>query len=63
MPGGGRRELKTIPEKSVHEFTRVGDSHHSRMLQERVNVPSLEAIKQASSGHMDATRQITLRFP
>lgn len=33
------------------------------MLQERVNIPSLEAIKQASSSHVDAMRQISLLFP
>lgn len=33
------------------------------MLQEIVSFPSLEAIKQAASGHVDARRQISLLFP
>lgn len=54
-----------IFQKTVSEFTRVGNSchsFHSGMLQEIVSFPSLEAIKQASSGHVDARRQISLLF-
>ena len=60
----GKRKLfqETVSRNSLG---RVAVAAHLTlgMLQETVSFPSLEAIKQASSGHVDARRQISQLFP
>lgn len=64
VEAGGKQRLsqETVFWNSPESVTLV--THFTwEMLQEIVSFPSLEAIKQASSGHMDVRRQISLLFP